>query len=338
MADVLDLHTHVVPERTPFLDRLARSDPRWARLVKRGDQGDVVVAGGVFRVVDRVAWDLVERRDQVAAAGGTGQLLSAMPELFAPWAPARDALDYAYAFNDGLAAAVAGSAFYSGLGVVPVQDPDAAAALLTSVAVIGLLGVEVPASPPTAPLHGPEWDGFLAEAARLGLLVFVHAVGGRAAVTFPHPAAANAVIFPADVGQAIGGLIASGALARHPGLRLLASHGGGSLITTLPRLEFLRTATPAMQDLMPETAAVYARRIWFDPLLFDAGLLARLVDAVGAEQVVLGSDYPFMPGDPVAHLDDPALPAGLAAAIRTDHPRRLVDLLRSNGTTRFDVV
>ena len=78
---MLDLHTHVVPEATPFLAALADADPRWARLERRDEQGDVLVAGRVFRVVGRVAWDLDERRRRVEAAGGSGQLLSAMPEL-----------------------------------------------------------------------------------------------------------------------------------------------------------------------------------------------------------------------------------------------------------------
>lgn len=81
-----DLHTHVVPPATPFLDRLAAADQRWARLEQGPATGDVLVAGKVFRTVRRVAWDLGTRRDAAEASGGTGQLLSAMPELFAPWA------------------------------------------------------------------------------------------------------------------------------------------------------------------------------------------------------------------------------------------------------------
>jgi aminocarboxymuconate-semialdehyde decarboxylase len=329
---MLDLHTHVVPPSTPFLQRLARSDPRWARLETGAERGRVLVAGQVFRVVARVCWDLDLRRHRVQEAGGTGQLLSAMPELFAPWAPVADGFDYARAFNDWLATEVSErDGFYAGLGVVPVQDPAVAASLLADVAEAGLLGVEIPASPPGAPLHAPEWDGFLAEAERLGLLVFLHAVGGAAAATFPHPAAANAIVFPADIGVAVGGLIATGVLARHPRLRLLASHGGGSLLTQLPRLDFLRAGTPALQELMPEPATEYARRVFFDPLLFDAGLLAHLARTVGDEQIVLGTDYPFMPGDPVAHLDHPDLPPGLADGIRTAHPRRLLNLLARPG-------
>lgn len=122
--------------------------------------------------------------------------------------------------------------FFDGLGVVPLQDPDAAA-LLAEVRAQGLLGVEVPSAPPTAPLHGPEWDGFLADAQRLGLLVFVHAVGGPAAATYPHPIAVNGVLFPSPIGD--GRLIVCGVLVRHPGPPIMAGHGGGSLLTQLPK-------------------------------------------------------------------------------------------------------
>lgn len=325
---MLDLHTHVVPAGIPFLDRLADADPRWARLDRAGDTGDVLVAGKVFRTVRRVAWDLEFRRESAEAAGSTGQLLSAMPELFSPWAPPADGRDHAQAFNDWLAAELPRHhGFFAGLGLVPVRDPDSAAAMLTDIRAAGLVGVELPASPPTAALHEPAWSGFLDEAERLGLLVFVHAVGGPAATGFPHPMAANGVVFPTSIGIAIGALIATGALAARPGLRILASHGGGSLMVELPRIEFLRGITPALAELMPEPATQYARRLWYDPLLFDAGLLRHLAGVVGTDRIVLGTDYPFMPVDPVAVLDDPILPAGFAAAVRETNPSALLDSL-----------
>ena len=106
-AGAIDVHTHVVPPQTPFLDRLVRRDPRWARLERRADDAtlaDVVVAGRNFRTVRRVAYDLDVRRDEQSALGIGGQVLSAMPELFAPWSPAADATDYSRAFNEWLAA------------------------------------------------------------------------------------------------------------------------------------------------------------------------------------------------------------------------------------------
>ncbi|HEX3786484.1 MAG TPA: amidohydrolase family protein [Pseudonocardiaceae bacterium] len=325
---MLDLHTHVVPAPTPFLAELAAADPRWARLERRPDTGDVLVAGKVFRTVGRVAWDLDHRRETALAAGGTGQLLSAMPELLAPWAPRDQGSGYARAFNDWLATELPRhGGFFTGLGLVPLADPDAAAAMLGEIAGSGLLGVELPADPPIGPLHTPAWSGFLDEAERLGLLVFVHAVGGPAASHYAHPMAANGVLFPISIGAAIGGLIATGALAARPGLRVLASHGGGSLVTELPRIDFLREITPELRELMPESAVDSARRLWYDPLLFDAGLLAQLATIVGTDRIVLGTDYPFMSVDPVAVLDDPDLPEGLADAVRRTNPAALLATL-----------
>jgi aminocarboxymuconate-semialdehyde decarboxylase len=324
---MLDLHTHVVPAGTPFLDTL--TDPRWARLTPTGD---VIVSGAVFRTVSRVAWDLDARRDAYQARGGTGQLLSAMPELLAPWAPPADGLAYARAFNDWLAGELPRhGGFYTGLGVVPLREPDTAAGLLTEIAQAGLVGVEVPANPPTAPLHASAWAGFLDEAQRLGLLVFVHAVGGSAVADYPHPMAANGVVFPASIGTAIGGLIATGAVAARPGLRILASHGGGALVTELPRIDFLRATTSAVADLMPESAQDSARRLWYDPLLFDPRLVRHLADVVGADRIVLGTDHPFMPADPVVFLDEPMFPTGFADAVRTTNPAAL--LTRIHSTT-----
>jgi aminocarboxymuconate-semialdehyde decarboxylase len=333
---MLDLHTHVVPAGIPFVDRLAESDPRWARLYQAGDTGDVLVAGRVFRTVRRVAWDLTLRRETAEAAGITGQLLSAMPELFSPWASPRDGRDYARAFNQWLAEEVARhQGFFTGLGLVPLGSLDYAVALLGEIHEAGLVGVELPASPPTAALHEPDWSDFLDEAERLGLLVFVHAVGGSAASSFPHPMSANGVVFPPSIGIAMGGLIATGALAARPRLRVLASHGGGSLMTELPRIEFLRSTTPELRELMPEPAAEYARQLWYDPLLFDVGLLSHLAGAVGADRIVLGTDYPFMPVDPVSVLDDPTLPEGFAVAVRDTNPTALLgSLVRPHSQQR----
>jgi len=321
---VLDLHSHVVPAGTPFAARRRGGDSRWARLEPGDQHGDVIVSGRLFRRVRRVAWDLGERREQLTAAGVSGQLLSAMPELFALWAEASEALDYARAFNDWLGAEVAEHAgYFSGLGLVPVQDPEVAAKVLSEVAALGLVGVEIPAGS----LEHPRWTDFFAEAERLRLLVFVHAVGGEDVRSFGDPGLANGVLFPNSIGRAVGGLIANGVLARFPRLQLLVSHGGGSLLTMLPRMEHFRGRSETARELLPESVSDYARRLWFDPLLFDPVLLQALAAVVGGDRVVMGTDYPFMDRS-IAFLDQ--VPDSLAAAIRLDNGRRLLAALRSS--------
>lgn len=323
---MFDFHTHVVPAATPFLARLAEQDSRWARLVPGDEWGDVLVSGKVFRVVHRVAWDLSLRHERQLAAGVTGELLSAMPELFAPWAPATAAADYAQAFNDWLAAELPRhDGYFLGLGLVPAQDPATAAGMLPGIAAAGLTGVEIPAQPPGTGLHEPVWESFFAEAERLRLLVFVHAVGGPAAASFRHRSAANGVLFPNSIGSAIGSLLADGLLARHPGLQLLASHGGGSLITMLPRIEYFRTTVPDLATVLPAPVVEYARRLWFDPLLFDRALLQVLTDTVGPDRIVPGTDYPFMK-NPLRYLDE--VPEPLPSTIRTSNAAALLARVR----------
>ena len=328
-AGPIDVHTHVVPETTPFLGRLARKDARWAVVQWRADDAslaDVLVSGKVFRTIRRVACDLAERRAEQSAAGLAGQVLSAMPELFASWAPGPDAVSYCRAFNEWIAVQTENhDGYFTGLGLVPVQDPAAATAMLGEVHGLGLAGVEIPSTTEQAPLHEGRFEEFWSEAERLGLLVFVHSVG--AVGSFGHPMAGTSAIFPPRIGESIAGLIANGVLARHPALRILASHGGGSLPASLARLDFVRATLPALRELLPEMAATYAARLWYDQLVFDPRVLGLLAGMVGADRIVLGSDYPFLSGDPARVLDDPSLPAGFAEQARNTNPRRLLQEL-----------
>jgi aminocarboxymuconate-semialdehyde decarboxylase len=133
---------------------------------------------------------------------------------------------------------------------------------------------------------------------------------------------ANGVLFPNSIGRVAGGLIADGVLARHPGLPVLVSHGGGSLMTMLPRMEYFR----GRSGLPSESVVDYARRLWFDPLVFDAGLLQALIAMVGRDRVVLGTDYPFM-DKPLAYLDQ--VPDRMASAVRANGQRLLASIRAS---------
>lgn len=323
---MIDLHSHVVPTGIPFIERLADSDSRWLRFADgaRGSTGDVLRQGTVFRRVRSVSWDLGERREELEGQGVTRQMLSAMPELIAQWADADDAAAFHRCFNDWLAdAVVERRGFFRGLGLVPAQAPEQATKLLAEIDAAGLDGVLLPSHPVSGPLHAAPWDGFLDEAARRGLLILVHAVTPPKRGDGLHPRAANGVVFPNAIGEAAAGLIAAGTMARHPSLKLLLSHGGGSLASLLPRISYLRAETPELQEIMPDEPVTYARRMWFDPLVYDAGLLRQLADAVGMDRIVHGTDYPFMRA-PLAYLDGAGLADGARPAIDRFNPARLL--------------
>lgn len=114
-------------------------------------------------------------------------------------------------------------------------------------------------------------------------------------------------------------------LDRHPGLKIVAAHGGGYLPTHIGRSDHAWSARSDAGAGCAHLPSSYLRRIWFDSLVHDPHVLRELIRAVGADRVVLGSDFPFDMGteDPVgalraARLSDPdfhAVRGGNAAAL-----------------------
>jgi aminocarboxymuconate-semialdehyde decarboxylase len=317
----IDAHTHVVPDLPP-------GPAWWPRLAERDDgRTDVVIGERVFRTVRRIAHDLDRRARELAP--GSQQVLSPMPELFSYAAPAKEAAKFCDATNDWIAEGVRRHpGVFHGFGMVPLQDPDLAAAQLPGIAVSGLRGIEIGSNVEGVPLYDTRYEEFFTEAERLDLVVFVHAFHPPAIGTFTDAMAGNAVTFPNEIGQAIGGLIAEGVLERHPKLKLFASHGGGSLASLLPRLRFIASNFAGARTKMPRDPAEYAQRIFYDMLVFSAPLLELLVSTVGRGQIVVGSDKPFMDVDPATLLHYlPALEASAVDAIRFGNAQRLLGLV-----------
>lgn len=99
-------------------------------------------------------------------------------------------------------------------------------------------------------------------------------------------------------------LLTGGTLARCPRLRIAFSHGGGTLAQLLPRLQHAWESFPALRDAMPTAPRVAARALYVDDLVYDAPTIDYLLQAFGATQLMLGSDYPFaiMDKDPVGRI------------------------------------
>jgi aminocarboxymuconate-semialdehyde decarboxylase len=297
---VIDVHTHVVPTELPF-----GSFPGdfWPRVHVAGDRGDVYTGSTLFRSITSAAWDPHRRVEEMARDGVSRQVLSPMPELFCYWADPESAQVYAAEMNAWLTTQVRdGGGCFDAFGIVPMQDPERAARMLADVAGLGLRGVEVGSNVNGVPLHDPRYAPFFAEAERLELAVFVHAYHPYGFETITGGPAASGVTFPNEIGYAVAGLVAEGVLHRHPWLRLCASHGAGSLGLTLPRMDRMWEFDPGFRERMPERPSDLARRVFVDLLVFAPWALRFVLDVLGADRVVVGSDYPFMPDAPGAVL------------------------------------
>ncbi|MEU3163092.1 amidohydrolase family protein [Streptosporangium sp. NPDC006930] len=292
MSPLLDAHSHVVPAGLPSFDDI---DSRLPRTVIDGESANVIIGERPFRTVSRVAWNLDARRVEMRGHGVDAAVLSPMPELFCYWSDAAVTRGYYESVNRWIAASVEEHpAVFRGLGIVPLQDPDLACEMLSMFAELGLVGVEVGSNVNGRSFADPLFRDFVDEAARLGLVVFVHAFHPPYAATHVAPTVDIAATYPPEIASYVLSLAARGTLARLPHARLFVSHGGGGAAWAIQRLEWLWNTDPQARDLMGISPRQTLSSLYFDSVVFGARGLRQLVDVVGADRVCAGSDYPFV--------------------------------------------
>ena len=132
-------------------------------------------------------------------------------------------------------------------------------------------------------------------------------------------------------------LVLTGTLARHPDLRILLAHGGGAIVALSGRIRHGQ-ATVAAAGPVPAAAAdaEIRRRFLYDSVVHDPQLLRMLVEVVGSERVLLGSDYPFdmADPDPVATVRAAGLSDGDSEALLWGNAMRELGLSAPNGRER----
>jgi aminocarboxymuconate-semialdehyde decarboxylase len=289
----IDVHTHVVPRGLPF-----GHDDRFATLTVDGDRGDVVVGGRLFRTVTRAAWCTASRLDDMNRHGVDVQVLSVMPELFSYWAEPAIGRRFCTALNSAIAGMVEDAPDrFVGLGTVPLQELGLAVECLEEVRALGLAGVQIGSNVNGTSVGAAPFLPFFQAAAELGLCVFVHAFHPPHWGCVADPPMAAAVTFPSEIGTCMAAVIANGVLDASPGLRLGASHGGGTLPLHLPRMV-------AFWGDRPGSPIGAVRSMWFDTLTYLPATLRALLDLAGTDRVFIGSDAPFFAPPPGYVLDD----------------------------------
>jgi aminocarboxymuconate-semialdehyde decarboxylase len=295
-AMIIDTHAHVVPGT--LLDAL-RSEKRLfpsVRLDTGGAAPRMAFAGGApGRPIQQRLSDLGERRDWLKAARVGHQLVGGWTDVYGYELPGAEGADWARFYNEHMQKDAASLTTLTALATVPLQDGALAARVLDEALDAGFKGAMIATQPKGTGgnLDDPGLDPFWEVASARGATIFLHPhyiCGDERLAGYD---LINAVGRLADSTTAVARLLFSGHLTRFPGMTLVLSHGGGALPYALGRLKRNRVIHPEYAD-----PAEGFRRLYFDTVLFEPLALRFLCDVVGADKVVLGSDYPFGIGDP----------------------------------------
>jgi aminocarboxymuconate-semialdehyde decarboxylase len=293
----VDVHAHILPRDWPDLAE-RYGDPRWPRIEHVDPcSARIMVKGELFREVTHQLYDVERRLADMDAHGVRRQVLSTVPVMFSYWADPRHTRELSRYLNEHLAEVAGGNPDrFDALGTVPLNDPDSAVQELERcIGELGMAGVEISTHVGEADLDDERFRPFFARAAELGAVVFVHpweAIGAQRLRKDYYALYTTAM--PAETAFAFAALAFGGVIERSPGLRLLFAHGGGSVPYVIGRMERGWEIWPPARAEAPQSPRDYMRACWFDSLTWDGASLELLVERVGPERVLLGTDYPFL--------------------------------------------
>jgi aminocarboxymuconate-semialdehyde decarboxylase len=213
--------------------------------------------------------------------------------------------------NEAMAAFCAAHADrFSALASVALQFPDLAARQLEEATTkLGLPGVAIGGSVGGAELADPKFHPFWAAAEQLDALVFIHPQAtGSAALADRlkgNGLLGNVIGNPLETTVALSHLIFEGTLDRFARLKICAAHGGGYLPSYMARSDHGCRTFPAQctSGVPRRPPTEYVKQLYYDSLVFTPEALRHLAAEVGADHIVMGTDYPYPWVDaPVDHV------------------------------------
>ena len=297
---VIDVHTHVVPKGWPELSAICGGSG-WPWLRVDSERDAMIIVGEVeFRPIGAECWDAGVRLSDMDADGVDVQVISPTPVFFSYDRPADQAVKVARIFNDlTLEIAAAAADRLIPFCQVPLQDPDAACAELDRCLAAGHRGVEIGNHVGDRDLDDEGIVTFLQHCAGVGAPVFVHPWDMPTSPRIDRWMARWLTGMPAETHLSVLALILGGVFDRVPrSLRLCFAHGGGSFPFWLGRADNAwRRRGDVVRGRSAHPPSHYVDRFFVDTVVFAPAALRLLIDTMGEDQVVLGSDYPYPLGE-----------------------------------------
>jgi len=290
LAPIINVHTHYQPESVleivkPYDIEMVDKDGAW---YFRSGNAEYLLPKSTGTAKFWGA-NLADQIPEMDSNGIDINVLQPSPMVFSYHLEPEVNKTFSEAFNDETARHIEGHEDrFWGSAQLPMQDLEMAAAELErAVTKLGLKSCSVGyVLGPNRTLADPECDEFLATAARLDVPVLLHPVALAQDIDIKAGGAEWLSKYQVDWAwgylfsetAAVIGLIFGGTLDRHPDLRVMVPHGGGMIPYQVGRLRY---------------------RLYFDTVVHEPASLELLIDVMGPDNVVMGSNYPGWDNAPI---------------------------------------
>ena len=290
----VDIHSHYFPEA--YLNIFNEDGKRFNAEYRMTEQGFFYKTPNSPNTAGPMATKFMDLKQRIAEMDQQGVAVQAI-SLTAPmvyWGEAELDHKLASAWND--AASEAHQAYPTrlvGFCTLPMLYPDRAIEELNRASKLpGIRGVYVGTNINNKDLSEPLFEPIWTRIEELDLPIFLHplqTVGGDRLRKFY---LSNFIGNPIDTTIAASHLIFGGVLDRHPKLRFGLAHGGGALLILIGRMDHGWKVRPEVKQL-PKAPSEYLDRFYYDTITHSKQIMEFVISTVGAERVMLGSDYCF---------------------------------------------
>lgn len=302
---MLDVHTHALSES--LLDTWAR-DGRHG--MSREPGGDIQAAWGPL---DLDVYRFEPRFARMREMGVERQVITPIPG-FTTWGEWAAGVTEARELNVSIAECVEDSdGRFEGFASLALGEPERAVDELTrALGEHGFSGAFIGTHAGRRHVDDPAFEPLWAELGRLEIPVFMHPMSAEPTPRWDGYTLTTAIYWPNETALAVARLIFAGVFERHPGLKLVLSHGGGTLAFLRGRLDLAYHApkyefNADCQANISKPPTEYLKQIYYDTAVASPESLHFLIDLFGADHVLFGTDDPFEIGDTGGKIALPAL-------------------------------
>jgi aminocarboxymuconate-semialdehyde decarboxylase len=228
-------------------------------------------------------------------------VICTIPVMFSYWAKASDCLEVSRFLNDDIAnTCQLHPDKFIGLCTLPLQDTALAVKELERCMKAGFRGVQIGSNVNNINLNDERFNDFYAACESLDAAILVHPWEMMGMEHMSRYWLPWLVGMPAEISRAICSMIFGGIFEKYPRLRVCFAHGGGSFLPTISRIEHGWECRPDLVAIdNKNNPKTYLGKFWVDSHVCDHRMLQYIIDMVGADKVVQGSDYPFPLGEAV---------------------------------------
>ncbi len=294
-ATKIDLHTHYYP--AVYFDKIRDLPSEFSFAKSSSGQTIIKYRGARFFGVTPPMTDVARRLEDMDRVGIDVEVISlSTPNVF--FTDAAHQPDIARMANDAYAELIANyPARFKGFASIPMDAPDAALhELHRAIDELQLNGVILLSNIGGKPLTSPEFRPFFAEANRMKLCILLHPMLPANTEPFREYVLGPIVGFMFDTTLAVARMCFDGMLREFPDIRWIVGHLGGAVPYLMERMDNGWRDFPECRAKIDELPSVYLKRLYYDTVNFNPHMLMMVREMIGADRMVLGSDYPHLLG------------------------------------------